>query len=149
MKIIYGIDVQESEDPYILTAEEAVVGFNKAGVPGAFLVDIFPILKHVPSWFPGAGFQRKAAHWRAVNVSLVENPFRYVKEQLVRDFFSKAHDLVWTIILQKLGKAEPCVATALIERLPHEDDSERLKEEKVAKDLTGIAYAGERYIKEL
>ena len=94
MKILYGIDVQESADPYILTAEEAMAGFNEAGVPGSFLVDIFPILKHVPSWFPGAGFQRKAAHWRAVNVSLVENPFRYVKEQLVRDLFLGAHHLV-------------------------------------------------------
>ena len=87
MKITYGIDVQESDDPYISTAEEAADGFNEAGVPGAFLVDTFPILKYVPSRFPGAGFQKKAAHWRAVNESLIENPFRYVKEQLVRDIF--------------------------------------------------------------
>jgi hypothetical protein len=25
-------------------------------IPGAFLVDIIPILKHVPEWFPGAKF---------------------------------------------------------------------------------------------
>ena len=87
MKISYGIDVQESKDPYILVAEEAMKGITEAGVPGAFWVDVFSVLKYVPSWFPGAGFQKKAAHWREVNRSLVEKPFRYVKEQLVRDHF--------------------------------------------------------------
>ena len=87
MKITYGIDVQESDDPYIQVGEEAVKGFDEAGIPGAFLVDLFPMLKFVPSWFPGAGFQTKAAHWREINKAMIDNPFRYVKEQLVRDCF--------------------------------------------------------------
>ena len=33
-------------------------------IPGSFLVDIIPILKYVPEWFPGAKFQRKAATMR-------------------------------------------------------------------------------------
>ena len=93
MKVLYGIDVQESKDPYILIAEESVKGLIEAGVPGAFWVDVFPGLKYVPSWFPGAGFQKRAARWREVNKSLTEKPFRYVKEQLVRDHFSIDLDL--------------------------------------------------------
>jgi predicted YcjX-like family ATPase len=87
MQVAYGIEVQESDDPYITLAQEALNGLNEAAIPGAFLVDFFPILKYVPSWFPGAGFQKKAAHWRAVNASMIEKPFRYVKEQLVKPFF--------------------------------------------------------------
>ena len=87
MKISYGIDIQESNDPYIMAAQEALEAIHEAGVPGAFWVDVFPVLKYVPSWFPGAGFQKKAARWRGVNKSLIENPSRYVKEQLVRDHF--------------------------------------------------------------
>ena len=83
MKISYGIDVIESDDPYISLAENALDGLNEAAIPGAFWVDLFPILKYVPSWFPGAGFQRKAAHWRELNAIMVEKPFRYVEEQLV------------------------------------------------------------------
>ena len=83
MKIGYGIDVQESDDPYISLAEESLHGLNEAAHPGAFWVDLFPILKYVPNWFPGASFQRKAAHWREVNAAMVEKPFHYVKEQLV------------------------------------------------------------------
>jgi hypothetical protein len=87
MKIAYGIVVQESDDPYISIAEEALSGVAEAAIPGAFWVDLFPILKYVPSWFPGAGFQKKAAHWREVNASLAEKPFRYVEEQLVGEHF--------------------------------------------------------------
>ena len=83
MKIVYGIDVKDSGDPYIALAEEALHGVSEAATPGAFLVDILPILKYVPSWFPGAGFQKKAAHWRQVNISFAEKPFRYVEEQMV------------------------------------------------------------------
>ena len=94
MKIGYGISVQESDDPYISIAEEAIKGLAEAGIPGAFLVDLFPILKYVPSWFPGAGFQRKAAHWREATNTMAEKPFRHVQEQLVLFHFLIVHELL-------------------------------------------------------
>ena len=87
MKIGYGIAVKETEDPYISVAEDVLDGLTRAGIPGTFLVDLAPILKYVPSWFPGAGFQRKAAHWRDVNHIMAEKPVGHVKEQLVRVHF--------------------------------------------------------------
>ena len=87
MKIAYGIDVQESDDPYISLSEEALNGINEAAIPGAFWVDLFPILKFVPSWFPGAGFQKKAAHWSSVNAAMTQKPFSQAKEQLVGHYF--------------------------------------------------------------
>ena len=89
MSIAYGIDIKDSEDPYILVAEEAVSQVAEAGVPGAFWVDFFPILKYVPSWFPGAGFQKIAARARVMATSMAEEPFRYVKEQLVGHHFPR------------------------------------------------------------
>jgi hypothetical protein len=87
MKIGYGIAVQESDDPYISIAEEAMGGIVEAGIPGTFWVDLFPILKYVPSWFPGAGFQKKAARWREAINTMAEKPFRHVQEQLVQVYF--------------------------------------------------------------
>ena len=84
MKIGYGIAVQESDDPYISVAEEVFHGVAEAGIPGAFWVDFFPILKYVPSWFPGAGFQKKAAGWREAINTMADKPFRHVQEQLVQ-----------------------------------------------------------------
>ena len=60
----YSMNVRPYNDPYIAIAEEAIKAGAELVVPGAFLVDIFPILKYVPAWFPGANFQRKAAVMR-------------------------------------------------------------------------------------
>jgi hypothetical protein len=45
------------------------------------------------------------------------------------------------MILQKNGKAMPSVAASLIERLPDEGP-QRFGEEKVARNVVYIAYAG-------
>ena len=87
MNIGYGIVVQEFDDPYISIAEEVVRGVAEAGIPGTFWVDLFPILKYVPSWFPGAGFQKKAARVRDLSYIMAERPFHHVQEQLVKKFF--------------------------------------------------------------
>ena len=87
MKIGYGIVVQESDDPYISIADEVLKGTAEAGIPGAFWVDLLPVLKYVPSWFPGAGFQKKAARWRDATNAMAEKPFRHVQEQLVNFIF--------------------------------------------------------------
>ena len=91
MKIGYGISVQESDDPYISIAEEALSGGAEAGIPGAFWVDFLPFLKYVPSWFPGAGFQKKATRWREAINSMADRPFCHVKDQLVQVHFLRAH----------------------------------------------------------
>ena len=90
MKIGYGIAVQESDDPYISVAEEVLNGLAEAALPGAFLVDLFPFLRYVPSWFPSAGFQKKAARWREGINTMAERPFRHVEEQLVRFKFGSS-----------------------------------------------------------
>ena len=87
MKIGYGISVQEYDDPYISNAEVVMNGITEAGIPGSFWVDLLPVLKYVPSWFPGAGFQKKAARWREAIHIMADKPFGYVQVQLVRVYF--------------------------------------------------------------
>jgi hypothetical protein len=86
MNITYGIEVLEFNDPYIKIAEEAMHGMAVACVPGAFLVDFFPALAYIPSWFPGANFKRKAKQWRKVAFELLELPFAEAKRNIARDF---------------------------------------------------------------
>ena len=61
LSMTYSINVHPYNDPYIKLAEEAVEAIAVLMVTGAFLVDVIPILKYVPEWFPGANFQSKAA----------------------------------------------------------------------------------------
>ncbi|KAJ6524368.1 cytochrome P450 [Mycena capillaripes] len=82
MSVTYGIDVRSSDDPYIRLAEEAVHTTVVAAVPGAYLVNTFPILKHVPRWFPGAGFKRQAEEWSRLPHALMEVPFAATEREM-------------------------------------------------------------------
>lgn len=40
-------------------------------------------MKHLPSWFPGAGFKRKAALWKAQIEHTANAPFAWTKAKMV------------------------------------------------------------------
>ncbi|EKM54608.1 uncharacterized protein PHACADRAFT_197041 [Phanerochaete carnosa HHB-10118-sp] len=62
MEIAYGHRVVSDDDPYIGIAGEINDILTEAGdFP---LVDFFPALRHIPAWFPGAGFKRFAQRAR-------------------------------------------------------------------------------------
>jgi hypothetical protein len=83
LKTIYGMDVQKNES-YVEHAETTLAGLAAAGHPGSFLVDLFPIMKIIPEWFPGAGWKRKASMWRYVNSIVANCLWDSVKERVVR-----------------------------------------------------------------
>ncbi|KAL4263371.1 cytochrome P450 family protein [Pleurotus pulmonarius] len=122
MDVSYGVRVLEKGDPYILTAEEAFSSLNAATVPGTYLVDLFPILKHIPSWLPGAGFKRLAEHAAKVNTVMATRPWDAVKEAL------------------KAGTAVPCIAATMLENLPQ--GKNRAEEEEIARNCAAVSYAG-------
>lgn len=64
IRVGYGIDVDKDKDTdYLGIAERALVIFSQTFLPGKYLVEIFPILRYLPSFMPGAGFKREAAAW--------------------------------------------------------------------------------------
>ncbi|KAJ7146914.1 cytochrome P450 [Mycena epipterygia] len=83
MSVAYGIDVLPDNDPYIELAEQMVQTGVQAAIPGRFLVDSIPMLKHVPDWLPGAGFKRLAKEGKNLGQALKEIPFAEVKRQIV------------------------------------------------------------------
>ncbi|KAJ7190542.1 cytochrome P450 [Mycena pura] len=83
MSVAYGIDVRSANDPYVKLAEKTVDKMVSAMAPGSFLVDSIPLLKYVPGWFPGAGFQRQAREGRRLAHEMMEKPFLVAKQQIV------------------------------------------------------------------
>jgi hypothetical protein len=81
----YSINVRPYNDPYIKIAEEAMEVAAELLIPGAFLVDIIPILKYVPEWFPGATFQSKAATMRKHAEKMRNTTFVATEELMVCD----------------------------------------------------------------
>ncbi|GJJ08157.1 hypothetical protein Clacol_002365 [Clathrus columnatus] len=82
--IAYGRDLTHRFDQYLDLSDQVSKDFFRAVRPGEFLVESFPILKHVPPWFPGSNFQRwaKKAHDRMQATWNI--PFRDVKEQMAK-----------------------------------------------------------------
>ncbi|KAF8997758.1 cytochrome P450 [Cyathus striatus] len=80
---VYGLKVTPEDDPYVAVAERALETLNELLTPtGSFLVDIFPMLRMVPEWFPGAGFQKIARRGRKEADDMLNVPFDASMEAL-------------------------------------------------------------------
>ncbi|PPQ70878.1 putative Dimethyltryptamine 4-hydroxylase (PsiH) [Gymnopilus dilepis] len=84
LDIGYGIDLLEG-DPWLEATQLANEGLAIASVPGSFWVDSLPILKYMPSWFPGAEFKRKAKVWRESTDHMINMPYEKMKKLMVQD----------------------------------------------------------------
>jgi len=108
IQITYGHNAESDDDSLIALGEQVMDDFGAAVRPGAFLVDSLPILQHVPSWFPGAGFKVVAKQMRQHADRLRDEPYSIVKEKLLQ------------------GIAPICLTTTLIENnknpSPEEED---------------------------
>ena len=47
------------------------------------LILIYAAVRHVPAWFPGAGWKKAVAKYRETFLAMVEFPFKWVQEQMV------------------------------------------------------------------
>lgn len=49
LRIGFGIEIQEENDPYVQMAIDVEEATGQGGVPGASIVDFFPVFRHLPS----------------------------------------------------------------------------------------------------
>ncbi|KAJ2932181.1 hypothetical protein H1R20_g4891, partial [Candolleomyces eurysporus] len=80
--IAYGYPVTSPDDECLQLVTESLRDFTSAGKLGAYLVDFFPILKYVPEWMPGAGFQREARRMKETVNKACHMPFEWTKRHL-------------------------------------------------------------------
>ena len=50
MEMTYGMDIKSHEDKFLQASQRAMEHFESAMVPGAFLVDTFPICSSTDLW---------------------------------------------------------------------------------------------------
>ncbi|KIK42243.1 hypothetical protein CY34DRAFT_83884 [Suillus luteus UH-Slu-Lm8-n1] len=82
--VVYGHQVKSNDDPFLNLAEECVgiLANRIASGGGIWPVDIFPALKYLPLWFPGASFKRNAVIWKAKMEEFVDRPYEFVKSEI-------------------------------------------------------------------
>ncbi|KAI1047620.1 hypothetical protein LB505_012637 [Fusarium chuoi] len=101
VKVVYGYTAEQFKpDPLLSTVRKVVDEFGIAAKPGTFLVDLIPILKYIPDWFPGAGFKATAKQWRSNLESSVEDPAAFVEHQVAN---GKDNTSFLSQLMQKKG----------------------------------------------
>ncbi|KAI0675604.1 cytochrome P450 [Trametes maxima] len=96
LEITYGRRVDSLDDELVRVAERGLDTVVDAGRPGSVPVDFFPFLKYVPSWFPGAEFQRNA--------------------KIVRGYLQAWKDTGYDLVVSSLaiGSVIPCISTSVL-----------------------------------
>ncbi|QQK45224.1 Cytochrome P450, E-class, group I [Penicillium digitatum] len=122
LKIGYGYTVEpHAQDPLVNLANKAMEGFSSAFLPATWAVDFVPILRYLPSWFPGAGFVKVAQSYKSEAESFSDVPYEFTKQQI-----SDCHFV-------------PSFLSNLLQNNPVESGTE---EENIVKWSVGSLYAG-------
>ncbi|KAF7422756.1 hypothetical protein PC9H_010914 [Pleurotus ostreatus] len=85
MDVTYGIRLAPDDNYFVSLAEEAMSGLSVSTINGTTYLDIFPFMKYIPGWVPGAGFKRAAEHARNVNIAAAIEPWAMAKKMLAPD----------------------------------------------------------------
>ncbi|TCD67847.1 hypothetical protein EIP91_011909 [Steccherinum ochraceum] len=126
IKVVYGTRDASRTDTYVRLAETALDAARKASVPGAFMAELLPFLRHIPSWLPGGNARRFSEKYRPSVCEMRDKPFDEVQAAMAA------------------GKTIPCVAYNLIRQLQDAHGTQELTAEQdtVARIVTAVAYAG-------
>ncbi|KAF8886810.1 cytochrome P450 [Infundibulicybe gibba] len=119
MAIVYGHDVSTMNDEFVLVAEGVGKRATTAMLPGAWLVSTFPVLRHIPPWFPGAKFHQEAGEVRELTYQMQNAGFDFVRKNM-RD-----------------GTGRPSLLRSLLEA---NDEGGSAEHETVIKGVSATAY---------
>ncbi|EJD42958.1 cytochrome P450 [Auricularia subglabra TFB-10046 SS5] len=121
MSLSYGIDVTAEDDPWVKLVNDAMHTMTAAGLPGSFAVDWVPALRYIPSWFPGAAFQKYAQVSQTLAGRFRTEPLEWAKGQI------------------QLGKSGTSVAASLLQ---NGLEGRPLSDELIATTVATIYIAG-------
>ena len=81
---IYGIEIREPDDKHYHMIERMGDIAEQVVIPGRFPVEAFPVLRYLPSWFPGGAFKKWAADAKRDMLNTVDALFESSKSVMVR-----------------------------------------------------------------
>ncbi|KAE8390078.1 cytochrome P450 [Aspergillus alliaceus] len=91
LKVTYGYNISpHGQDPLLDLVAKTAHGFGMVNQPAGWLVDSIPALRYLPSWLPGAGFQKNAREYRRGFNELADWPFAFVQHQMKEGKFESS-----------------------------------------------------------
>ncbi|KZT37257.1 cytochrome P450 [Sistotremastrum suecicum HHB10207 ss-3] len=101
MKTIYGYTTAPEDDHFVNLIERFSVVNDAVTKTGLYLVDSYPILKYLPQWMPGGGFQAFISERKAQLKEVVSTPFEWARSEFEA---GRTHD---SLVGNQLGRREP------------------------------------------
>ncbi|CZT19118.1 related to cytochrome P450 CYP2 subfamily [Ramularia collo-cygni] len=151
LKITYGYNAAtDSSDPLVELADTCVREIGEAANVGAWLVDLIPALKNLPSWFPGTSFKQTALQFKRTAYEGAVRPWKFVEAQMadgqhtpsyVSDLLERAGGKMsqeetfyakWTALSVYLGGADTsasAIASFFLAMTWHPEIQEKAREE--------------------
>ncbi|KAJ1307049.1 hypothetical protein OPQ81_008028 [Rhizoctonia solani] len=123
IRMVYGYKVDSPDDRLVQAMEQVMAIFSDIVAPGRWMIEVFPLLRYLPKWFPGAMFHRAAASWVPILQEAEDETFEFVKSQMAK------------------GTAEPSFTSKLLQPENGEEvtKEEELNIKRVAASLYGAA----------
>ncbi|KAJ7032490.1 cytochrome P450 [Mycena alexandri] len=90
LSAVYGHEIEPANDHFVTLSERAVQKLSEGFFPGAVAVNAFPILRYLPGWLPGCGFQGFAAECRQLTQEMQQVPFNFAKQNMQDGVDSKS-----------------------------------------------------------
>ena len=142
ISMTYGVDIRPINDPNLQVAKVANAAVVEALTTGSTTVDLFPFLKHLPSWAPGASFHEKAKVSRQYAKYLREGTYSDGRNKMVISF-AYIH-LTVNLIMRDLQQANNGVdqdsfLSLSLDSLEPETETQGIE---VIKDVAANVYMG-------
>ncbi|THH06929.1 hypothetical protein EW146_g9466 [Bondarzewia mesenterica] len=102
LTLAYGYKATDEDDRLVNLVNEAMDQFSETTATNAFAVDIFPILRYVPEWFPGAAWKKKVPKYRTTLQDMLNSPYDWDKQQM-----QEPYDPVLSSTTLKTNKSPP------------------------------------------
>ncbi|QRV89138.1 cytochrome P450 family protein [Ceratobasidium sp. AG-Ba] len=84
IRIAYGYKVDSANDRFVQVAEELMAAFSDVSAPATWSVNVLPMLRFLPTWFPFISFHQRIQEVRRMNEIAENEPFQFVQEQMAK-----------------------------------------------------------------
>ncbi|EJF57200.1 cytochrome P450 [Dichomitus squalens LYAD-421 SS1] len=125
LEVLFGYSVADDGDEIMAIVEDALEWPGEAFTQGKYLIETLPILRYVPTWFPGATVQRLIVHWRSTVTRLKEEPYRQIKVSI-------AHN----------EAPESVVSNMITTMVKQDDEPSSIEVEDVIKNVAAVTVEG-------
>ncbi|KAN0115759.1 cytochrome P450 [Russula decolorans] len=123
----YGYEVKELNDRTVKAAKKMVQLMGEIALPGALLVNILPLLRHIPEWLPWLSYKPLARYGYDIGQVVLHVPMEFARESILD------------------GTAQPSLALENLRDTERLEKPEREKVEEVTARALGAMDLGIRF----